>query len=119
MDESAEALRWRLMLIDTARQSLDIQYFFWFSDESGWLLMDRVMAAADRGVRVRILLDDVKLKPGLICRSAREHLCTKSVQDFGIGLGAQVENQLTRLEFIEQRLTQVSALITARQTQRR
>lgn len=62
IDNNAEALRWRLMLIDSARESLDVQYYFWFLDDGGALLMDRVLAAADRGVRVRILLDDFNLE---------------------------------------------------------
>lgn len=52
------ALTARLALADEAAQSLDIQYFIWQSDATGHLLAQRVLAAADRGVRVRILLDD-------------------------------------------------------------
>jgi putative cardiolipin synthase len=63
MPDSADALRLRLMLIDSARKTLDCQYFFWYGDEGGYLLTSRVLAAADRGVRVRVLLDDLKLKP--------------------------------------------------------
>jgi len=62
MPDSADALRLRLMLIDSARKTLDCQYFFWYGDEGGYLLTARVLAAADRGVRVRVLLDDLKLK---------------------------------------------------------
>ena len=39
-------------------RSLDVQYFVWQSDASGHLLADRMLHAADRGVRVRILVDD-------------------------------------------------------------
>jgi putative cardiolipin synthase len=63
MPDSADALRLRLMLIDSARQTLDFQYFFWKGDAGGYLLISRVITAADRGVRVRILLDDLNLKP--------------------------------------------------------
>lgn len=54
-----EALRWRLVLIDSARESLDLQYYVWFGDHVGQLLMARVLAAAERGVRVRLLFDDL------------------------------------------------------------
>lgn len=54
-----DALRWRLVLIDSARHSLDLQYYVWFGDKVGQLLMARVLAAADRGVRVRLLFDDL------------------------------------------------------------
>lgn len=58
LDASQLALAARLALADEAAQSLDIQYFIWQSDASGHLLADRMLEAADRGVRVRVLLDD-------------------------------------------------------------
>lgn len=61
LDNSAESLRQRLMLIDEARYSLDIQYYLWYADDSGELVFKRVMDAANRGVRVRIITDDVLL----------------------------------------------------------
>ena len=54
-----DAMRWRLLLADMAEETLDIQYFIWKGDASGDLLLDRVIKAADRGVRVRILIDDI------------------------------------------------------------
>lgn len=59
LSQNLDALRWRLVLIDTARHSLDLQYYVWFGDKAGQLLMARVLAAADRGVRVRLLFDDL------------------------------------------------------------
>jgi putative cardiolipin synthase len=59
LDSNEEGLRWRLALIDSARHSLDLQYYVWWGDESGSLLMSRVIAAADRGVQVRLILDDL------------------------------------------------------------
>ena len=58
-----DALRWRLALIDSARVSLDFQYHVWFADTEvgGALLKERAIAAAERGVRVRVLVDDIKL----------------------------------------------------------
>jgi len=48
----------RLVLVDAAQSSLDFQYYRWNDDATGLLLLDHAVAAADRGVRVRILLDD-------------------------------------------------------------
>jgi putative cardiolipin synthase len=59
LDRNVEALKWRLVLIDTASHSVDLQYYVWFGDAAGQLLMSRVITAADRGVRVRILFDDL------------------------------------------------------------
>ena len=54
-----EALKWRLALIEHAVSSIDAQYFIWENDEVGRLLFDRLLKAADRGVRVRLLVDDL------------------------------------------------------------
>jgi putative cardiolipin synthase len=52
----------RLALIDGAERTLDVQYYLWDSDAVGYLLLDRLIAAADRGVRVRMLVDDLKFR---------------------------------------------------------
>jgi putative cardiolipin synthase len=54
-------LQWRLLLADKAEETLDMQYFVWNADTSGELFLDRIIKAADRGVRVRILVDDIYL----------------------------------------------------------
>jgi putative cardiolipin synthase len=59
LQSNRDALAWRLAAIDQARHSLDLQYYVWFGDQVGQLLMARVVEAADRGVRVRILFDDL------------------------------------------------------------
>lgn len=48
----------RSMLIDAAERGLDVQYYIWHADTSGTVLYDALRRAADRGVRVRLLLDD-------------------------------------------------------------
>jgi len=58
IDRSDAALHWRLALIDSAIQSLDVQYYLWKGDAAGDLLGRRLIQAADRGVRVRLLVDD-------------------------------------------------------------
>ena len=59
IDANQEALALRLALVDSAEKSLDLQYYVWWGDESGNLLMKRVIDAADRGVKVRLIYDDV------------------------------------------------------------
>ena len=58
LERNEEALRWRIALADAAVRSLDLQYYFWTDDVSGDLLMTHVVDAADRGVHVRLILDD-------------------------------------------------------------
>ena len=57
--ENQAALNWRLALIDSAQETIDLQVFIWTNDESGRLLLNRIVSAAQRGVRVRLLVDDM------------------------------------------------------------
>jgi putative cardiolipin synthase len=59
LDRNEDALRWRLALIDAARYSLDLQYYLWYGDATGKVMTKHVLDAADRGVRVRIIVDDI------------------------------------------------------------
>ena len=53
-----DAFAARLLLMSVAERSLDVQYFVWHKDMTGTLLFNGLHQAADRGVRVRLLLDD-------------------------------------------------------------
>ena len=53
-----EAFAARMLLATTAERALDVQYYIWRADLTGTLLLDALRRAADRGVRVRLLLDD-------------------------------------------------------------
>jgi putative cardiolipin synthase len=54
----------RMQMINAAERTLDLQYFIFRSDNTGRLLTDAVLRAADRGVRVRVLIDDGETVPG-------------------------------------------------------
>jgi putative cardiolipin synthase len=58
LTEPPDAFAARVILADTAEKSLDVQYYIWHADHTGLLLFEAAWRAADRGVRVRILLDD-------------------------------------------------------------
>ncbi len=58
LDQNQLAMDARLALTDEAVSTLDVQYFIWQNDASGQLLASRLLAAADRGVKIRLLLDD-------------------------------------------------------------
>ncbi|MGI9538554.1 MAG: phospholipase D-like domain-containing protein [Miltoncostaeaceae bacterium] len=49
----------RLALIEEARRSVDAQYYLWSADAVGYLLLSQLIDAADRGVAVRLLVDDL------------------------------------------------------------
>jgi cardiolipin synthase C len=54
-----EALAIRLQVIGSAESTLDLQYYYWLRDMAGRLVAQAVITAADRGVKVRLLLDDL------------------------------------------------------------
>ena len=54
-----DALVARLKMVDTAEKSIDLQYYIWHRDKTGKMLAAYLLNAADRGVRVRLLLDDM------------------------------------------------------------
>lgn len=56
-----EALLARGALADAAEHTIDCQYYIYDPDRSGAFMTNRLLAAADRGVRVRLLLDDFNL----------------------------------------------------------
>ncbi len=56
-----QAFTARIMLADLAEKSLDVQYYIWDADATGRILVDRLVRAADRGVHVRVLVDDNNL----------------------------------------------------------
>src|SRR5574337_769648 len=53
-----DAFAARMLLAGAAERTLDVQYYIWDGDKTGTLLFNALRAAADRGVRVRLLLDD-------------------------------------------------------------
>ena len=64
MDSAQPALSIRFALANLAQHSIDAQYYIWEGDRSGRVLLHALLAAADRGVRVRLLLDDYTLSKG-------------------------------------------------------
>jgi cardiolipin synthase C len=62
LDEALDAFAARVLLARAAERSLDVQYYIWHDDITGNLLCEALWQAAERGVRVRLLLDDNNTK---------------------------------------------------------
>jgi cardiolipin synthase C len=56
--QGGQAFMARLAMADLAEKTLDGQYYIWDGDTTGLILADHLLRAADRGVRVRLLIDD-------------------------------------------------------------
>jgi hypothetical protein len=61
LDKGEEALLWRGMLADRATRTIDAQYFIWNQDNVGTIAAERLLRAAERGVRVRVIVDELTL----------------------------------------------------------
>ncbi len=59
LEVGEDSLLLRVHLIRAAKRSIDIQTFIWAGDDAGWLMLDELVAAARRGVRVRVLVDQL------------------------------------------------------------
>lgn len=58
LSDGRDAFAARALLAAAAERTLDVQYYIWHKDITGTLLFDALRQAAERGVRVRLLLDD-------------------------------------------------------------
>lgn len=59
LEKGEDALIARAWLADNARHSIDVQYFIWSSDNIGTLAAASLLRAANRGVYVRVIVDDL------------------------------------------------------------
>ncbi|ABB30327.1 phospholipase D/Transphosphatidylase [Geobacter metallireducens RCH3] len=59
LEKGEESLLARAWLADHATKSIDVQYFIWSSDNIGILASEALLRAAERGIRVRVLVDDL------------------------------------------------------------
>ena len=59
LDTGEEALLARAWLVDNAERSIEVQYFIWSTDNVGILASEALLRAAERGVKVRVIVDDL------------------------------------------------------------
>lgn len=60
LDDNLQAFVSRSDLIRKAERTLDLQYYYFHGDTSGHLMVQLLVMAANRGVRIRVLLDDIE-----------------------------------------------------------
>src|SRR5690625_4490424 len=58
LEDGRDAFAARVALARAAERTLDVQYYIWRPDMTGLLVFEALLEAADRGVKVRLLLDD-------------------------------------------------------------
>ena len=59
VDHGSDALAIRLHLMRSAKKSIEIQTFIWANDDAGHLMIRELLSAAKRGVKVRVIIDQM------------------------------------------------------------
>lgn len=62
LDKGEESLLARAWLVDHAAETIDVQYFIWSDDNIGTLATESLLRAAQRGVKVRVIVDDLLIQ---------------------------------------------------------
>ena len=84
--DGIESLALRILMIERAERSIDAQYFLIHDDLVGHAFLSALIQAADRGVRVRFLLDDIQAggyEEGLAALETHENLEIRIFNPFG------------------------------------
>ena len=80
LEQGAEAMISRAWLSDRASQTFDVQYFIFSTDNIGLIAVDYLIRAAERGVKVRVLVDDIMIEARgdeLVMLAAHENIDIK------------------------------------------
>jgi putative cardiolipin synthase len=90
LSNGIEALAARLLLASRAERSIDVQYYLLHADLTGYVFVEQLLKAADRGVRVRLLLDDITTKghdPGIAALDSHPNIEVRVFNPFSRGVG--------------------------------
>jgi len=96
LEDGGGSLITRAWLSEHAEKTIDIQYFIFSPDNVGLIACDYLVRAADRGVKVRILIDDILVDAGvheILTLDSHENIEIK-IYNPGINLGKNIFNKL-------------------------
>jgi len=117
MDKGEHALRIRGWLGLNAKRTIDVQYFIWSTDNVGRLALAGLLHAANRGVKVRILVDDLMLeKPYELLLAMDAHpdieiRVYNANNTLGVGFWKRVRTALTSFRSMNQRMHQKTFIV--------
>ncbi len=107
LPDGIDALAARLVLADKAEHSIDTQYYLIKSDTAGKAFLGALLKAADRGVRVRLLVDDVFTKgydAGMAGLDSHPNIEIRIFNPFNRGAAGKVWSGLTDLARVNRRM---------------
>lgn len=98
LEDGGNALIARGWLAEHAEQSIDIQYFIFSPDNVGLIACDYLVRAADRGVKVRLLVDDIMVDAGIheiLTLDSHENIDIR-IYNPGVKLGKNIYNKIIK-----------------------
>lgn len=98
LEDGGGSLITRAWLSEYAEKTIDIQYFIFSADNVGLIACDYLVRAADRGVKVRILIDDILVEAGvheILTLDSHENIEIK-IYNPGINLGKNIFNKVEK-----------------------
>lgn len=116
LEKGEEALLARAWLADHAQKSIDVQYFIWSTDNIGILAAEALLRAAERGVRVRVLVDDLLIDAppeamlALALHPNIEIRIYNPLHKVGTSKAKRVTNLVTRFRAANQRMHDKTAI---------
>ena len=106
LPEGNAAFAARALIAAAADKSIDAQYYIWHGDQVGYLLFEALWQAAERGVRVRLLLDDLNtggLDPTIAALDAHPNIEVRLYNPL-VQRGARLLNFLTDFTRVNRRM---------------
>lgn len=100
LEDGGTSLIARAWLSEYAEKSIDIQYFIFSTDNVGLIACDYLVRAADRGVKVRILVDDIMVEAGvheILTMDSHENIEIK-IYNPNANLGKSIFEKITSLK---------------------
>jgi putative cardiolipin synthase len=116
LERGEEALMGRAWLTQHAQKSIDIQYFIWSSDNIGTLAAEQLLRAAERGVSVRVIVDDLLIDAEdqtLLLLSAHENVSIRIYNPnvtVGTSFFVRIINVITQFRSLNQRMHDKTAI---------
>ncbi len=116
LEKGEEALIGRAWLTKHATKSIDIQYFIWSTDNIGVLAAEQLLSAAERGVSVRVIVDDVLIDAEhrtLLLLAAHPNVRIRIYSpnlSVGVGFWKRLGNVFTGFRAVNQRMHDKTAI---------
>ncbi len=98
LEDGGNSMIARAWLSEYAEKTIDIQYFIFSTDNVGLIACDYLVRAADRGVKVRILIDDIMVEAGihdLLTLDSHKNIEIK-IYNPGVNLGKNIFDKLKK-----------------------